>query len=97
MSLSAFADPRSNNDEDEAKKTAARHRFENDLIAMQTDESKLLKKVEFAETDLRVMQKTYTDLGFAIKDKQEEVKKDQEKLRFLEEEIRIMKKKITNL
>lgn len=82
---------------DDAKKNADKRRFENDLISMEADESRFLKKVEAMELDLRILQKNYTALGFEIKDKHEEMQKSQSSLQFLEEEIRVLKKKINNL
>jgi peptidoglycan hydrolase CwlO-like protein len=97
MALASFPAQSSTNNEDEAKNKATKRRFENDLMAMQSDQSKFLRNVEALEVDLRVLRKNYTDIGFAIKDKQEEVKKSQSNLQFLEDEIHALKKKIANL
>lgn len=96
MALSAFTGTVSKDDEKE-KKNADKRRFENDLIALQSDQKKSEKKVENLELDLRVLQKKYTAIGFEIKDKQEEMKKSQSDMQFLEEEVRVLKKKINNL
>lgn len=96
MSLAAF--PASGDAKaDDAKNKATKRRLENDLISLESERSKFLRKVESMELDLRVLQKKYTALGFEIKDKQEEVKKSQGNLQFLDEEVRVLKKKVANL
>jgi peptidoglycan hydrolase CwlO-like protein len=87
----------SKDEEGDAKRKADRRRFENDLISMQADRTRLLRQAEAAVTDLRVLQKKYIEIGFEIKDKQAETKKSESNLIFLEEEIRVLKKKITSL
>lgn len=96
MAIASFPAQSTKNEED-AKNKADKRRFENDLIAMESDRSKFLRKVESMDLELRVMQKNYTTLGFAIKDKQAEVKKSHDNVQFLDEEIHVLKKKINNL
>ncbi len=98
MPLGFFPDPSTTDtDAEEAKKRADKHRFEDDLVVLESDRYRALKKVEDMELDLRTMQKNYTAMGFAIKDKQEEMKKQQSQMQFLDEEIHTLKKKIDNL
>lgn len=96
MGLSSFTESTTKED-DKQKKKAEKHRLENDLIVLQSDQRKFEKKVEAIELELRTLQKNYTALGFQIKDKQEEVKKSQGNMQFLDEEVRVLKKKINNL
>jgi peptidoglycan hydrolase CwlO-like protein len=83
--------------ESNAKKKADKRRFESDLLSMQSDYAHMVRLMESVELELRVLQKKYTQTGFDIKDKQEELQKSKSKMIFLNEEIRIIKKKISNL
>lgn len=97
MALASFPRESADASGDDAKKKSDKHRFESDLVVMQSDWGKMSRQVDATDTDLRVMRKQYTTLGFAIKEKEEELKKNRSKMDFLEEEIRVLKKRINNL
>jgi predicted nucleic acid-binding Zn-ribbon protein len=94
MLATSFPHTSSDRDEDASKKKAAQRRIEDELIVVQSDRSKINRRLEDAEIELRTLQKQYTQIGFSIKDKQTEVKKDRERAHFLDEEIRVLKKKL---
>ncbi len=97
MALSSFPRESADVSGDDAKKKSDKHRFENDLVVMQSDWGKMSRQIEATDTDLRVMRKQYTTLGFVIKEKEDELKKNRSKMDFLEEEMRVLKKRINNL